>query len=64
LTMFWQSLSASDAGCVSSMAGPVEQHSSNVCVTPVTYFTLSTHAPSGTPCRCATPYGPSAGRVQ
>ena len=41
-----------------------QQQYSNVCVTPVVSCYLPGPAPSGTPCWCATPYGPVNGRVR
>jgi hypothetical protein len=40
------------------------QYVSNVCYTPVTYCFLPQYAPIGSPCWCATPYGPSYGYVR
>ena len=37
---------------------------SNRCVTPKSYCYLEAPAPIGTPCWCATPYGPAAGQVR
>lgn len=42
---------------------PFDQHS-NVCFTPITYCYLPAHYPVGSPCWCATPYGPSQGYVR
>jgi len=41
-----------------------DQYLSNVCYTPVTYCFLPQYAPIGTPCWCATPYGPSNGYIR
>jgi hypothetical protein len=41
-----------------------DQYLSNVCYTPVTYCFLPQYAPIGTPCWCATPYGPSSGYIR
>ena len=56
-------MSADDAGPF-TVRPTVPQQVSNVCVTPVVSCYLPGPAPIGTPCWCATPYGPVNGRVR
>jgi hypothetical protein len=40
------------------------QYLSNVCYTPVNWCYVPQYAPIGSPCWCATPYGPAGGYIR
>jgi hypothetical protein len=52
--------------CSDANRKPVQlaQYVSNVCYTPVGWCYLPQYAPIGTPCWCASPYGPVGGYVR
>jgi hypothetical protein len=54
----------SSFGRLPGAALPLGQYYSNICYTPITYCYLPARAPVGTPCWCATPYGPSPGYIR
>ena len=63
----WKSVSPSAGyeGQTSAIAAVAAAgQTSNKCVTPKSHCYLQAPAPIGTPCWCATPYGPAAGQVR